>query len=366
MQSRSQSGYIIKQIPDDFVVKEDINLQFGQGNYSVFLLQKTGVSTQEAIRILAAQNKLKDKMFGYAGNKDARAITSQAISIKSLNNAIKELKCNDKRIKVQFLGTKDSPISLGDNNGNFFEIVIRNIESRYAGLLSEHFGKTGNMGMSGAEFCFPNYFGTQRFVGRNAEIGLLILKGEFAAALGLIGLNVNASNGIAELRALPKRQLKMYIHAYQSLIFNRLLKRELIKNADFQDDTYADNCADNLYDNAYSCGIFKKPENDKKYDNEKISLPGFGTMNQELEKELSKDGLTQRSFIIRAIPGLSEEGGYRLSYATAKEFRYSQPYPDELNQGKLCFKLSFWLPKGSYATVAIDCLMKSANHQNAT
>ena len=93
----------------------------------------------------------------------------------------------------------------------------------------------------------------------------------------------------------------------------------------------------------------------------KIPLPGFGgargsKYEDQISGMLDEDNLTFRSFVIREIPGLSEEGTERDGYAIASDVVCSMPDVDELNFGMQKAMLSFSLPKGSYATVLIQAL----------
>ena len=73
--------YKIKQIPEDFIVKEinDIILN-NDGKYSYFLLKKKNYNTLNAIKAIAKKLKINEKDIGFAGNKDKEAVTKQTIS----------------------------------------------------------------------------------------------------------------------------------------------------------------------------------------------------------------------------------------------------------------------------------------------
>ena len=119
--------YQIKQLPEDFVVKEISNVKLvDKGEYAIFRLKKKNYTTERAVQQIANALHINRKRVGYAGNKDRIAITEQNISIKYIKKDRVE-KLNLKDIKLKFIGYSKEPISLGDLEGNSFEIIVRNI-----------------------------------------------------------------------------------------------------------------------------------------------------------------------------------------------------------------------------------------------
>ena len=97
-----------------------------------------------------------------------------------------------------------------------------------------------------------------------------------------------------------------------------------------------------------------------------VPLVGFCTefKNEEVEifvKELLKEEELQlNDFIIKQIPNLSLEGDLRKVLVEIKEFKVLEKAEDELNEGKKKIKVSFQLPKGSYATRVIKEMLDIA------
>jgi len=161
--------YTLKQIPEDFKVKETIKLNLNdRGRYSYFKLTKKNMTTIHAIETIANKLHKKTKDIGFAGNKDKKAITQQMISI---SNLYKIINLKNEKIKLELLGKGDEPISLGDLDKNEFEIVVRNLtKDTKINKLKQ----------------FPNYFGEQRFSKNNKEIGKALIKKDFKTACQLI------------------------------------------------------------------------------------------------------------------------------------------------------------------------------------
>ena len=152
--------YKIKQLPEDFVVKEiPLADRKPEGKYLYFLMKKKGRNTLDVIQELARRLHLREKDIGFAGSKDRHAVTEQMISIIGAKKEIIEnLKVRD--VSLEFQGLGKVPVSLGDLQENEFEIVVRNLEGQK---------------ISRVDF-LENYFGEQRFSLHNAGIGKHIIK----------------------------------------------------------------------------------------------------------------------------------------------------------------------------------------------
>lgn len=332
--------YKIKQIPEDFVVKELIKPKLDKdGNYSYFWMKKKNWSTLSAIQALSRALNKDFKLFGYAGNKDKHAVTEQLLSAKYLDKSKLE-KAKIKDIELKFHGKGKVPLHLGSNSGNEFEIVVRNVDSF----------KKLNM------VSFINYFDEQRFSESNIGIGRLLIKRNFRSAIELIlKTNTNYNNDIGKhlektkndyvgaLRMLPKKLLIMYIHAYQAKLFNETVKNYL-KNASKKFK---------IVKTIYGDLLFPL----QKLKNLKLQLVGFGIEPDAfLRPVMAAEGLSTRDFILKEFPELSSEGSKRDLLTGVKDLKIGKLEKDELNQGKKKIKLSFELPKGCYATMVIKAL----------
>jgi tRNA pseudouridine13 synthase len=300
--------YKIKQLPEDFIVIEKNNLEIsGKGSYCYFLLKKKNLSILEALKKLSIALKIPVKFLSYAGIKDKVAITEQTCAVKNVSKEkLEKLKLEN--IEIKFLGYSEQPIGIGQLEGNYFEIIIRNIEN-----------------LPSADKKFINYYGEQRFSSRNAEIGKALLKRDFKKAVELIEdakikefLEKNSRNYIGALKLLNFKILKLFLHAYQSLLWNKTAEE------------YAQNHSEQRI----------------------IPIVGFGSIitDKVIETILEKEKVKPRDFIFKEFPALSSEGGERELYSFAEEFEIGNLEEDELNKGMKKTKLKFFLRKGSYAT----------------
>ncbi len=368
----------IKKEPEHFFVKEISKLKIqDEGEYAYVLLRKRNYTTQRAISAVSRVLRVSRKRIGVAGNKDKSALTEQIVSIwKAKKEDIEKVELKD--IELEFLGYSDERITLGDLEGNFFKIQvfcekgdetnIKVLEKRAEILIKQG---------------FLNYFGEQRFgiSKNNHEIGRFFLKGDFENALkGILiktGIDNKEINDYSEFvkknwgnwkecinkvprfmsmeksilnhlikysndfagafRVLPKNLRRIFIHAYQSWIWNKALSntvsgKEFICVADMKLNTGA--------------GEFSE---------EKLPLIGFNSeddgsyfFNESL-KILKKEGLSLEDFKLPRMPELASKGDFREVRAFPKKLSIRKKEKDS-------FLVSFELGKGSYATVLLKNL----------
>lgn len=276
----------IKQKPEDFIVKELIDLDFSDnGKYVYFILKKKNYNTLDALIVLSKKLKIPLKRFGFAGNKDKKAITEQFVSVDCSVSKLENLKLKD--IEIKIMGRGNKRIKLGDNKGNFFRIKFK-VGKKYS--------------------FFANYFGEQRFGGSNVDKGRRIVKGDY--------WNVNEMN--------QDKNLRMYFHAYQSYLWNKVLGLYLRRYSGFEIDGY-------WFIN-------------EKIDNFSIPLISFdtefkGEIGQIYKEILKEEGVESKDFLVRKFPKLISDTVFRDAFVFVRDFKSSVDY------------VEFSLPSGSYATV---------------
>ena len=305
----------IKERPEDFVVEEMIVLDCSGGYYSYWQLKKTNLNTLEAVQRIAEKLGIPFKYIKYAGNKDKRAVTTQYISIyKAAKERVRSLQ----DLELSFVGLGKEPIHLGQHHGNIFRITVRDAEDAELNISP----------------C-PNYFGTQRFSKNNVEVGRAIIKREWSKAAHAVSnkdvqeyLRVHPHDYVGALKQLPKQLLRLYIHSYQSHMWNKTAKRCIAE-----------------------CELSFA-----------IPIIGFGTgildddISKIVKEVIQEENIVPRDFIIRELPEFSSEGGERELWMQVTDLKLGRHEPDELHHGKKKMVVEFTLPKGSYATVLIEHL----------
>ena len=141
----------------------------------------------------------------------------------------------------------------------------------------------------------------------------------------------NPNNFLGAIKNIPRKLLLMYVHAFQSLLWNKSVEEYLRLNSNISEK-------------------------------EEIPLIGFSTETAP-EKEgiisalLKEEGLTKRDFILRDFPELSLEGNSRKIFMEINDIKVSSYEDDDLNLGKKKVVVRFFLEKGAYATMAVKQMM---------
>ncbi|XP_007936114.1 pseudouridylate synthase 7 homolog-like protein [Orycteropus afer afer] len=159
--------------------------------YTAFTLRKENLEMFEAISLLAIKLGVIPSDFSYAGLKDKKAITYQAMVVRKvtperLKNIEKEIE--KKGVNVFNIRTVNDSLRLGQLKGNHFDIIIRNLKNQIndSALLKERILEAIENAKSKG---FVNYYGPQRFgKGRKVhtdQIGLALLKSEMVKAVKL-------------------------------------------------------------------------------------------------------------------------------------------------------------------------------------
>jgi len=336
--------YTLKQIPQDFIVKEIPKLKIlDSGRYLYLKITKKNKNTLDVVKQLAKILHIPEKDIGFAGNKDKNAITEQAFSVKKgMKERIISLEFPD--LKIEIIDYGSTPITLGDLEGNQFEITIRNLEKEKISKVKY----------------IPNYFDEQRFARNNAAIGKHLIKKEFANALELMNysqcaryLETHQNDFIGALKLLPMRLLKMYINAYQSYLWNETLAQYLREKGKVEKEA------------EYSLGKFVFVANPEKYCTLEILLIGCGDIISKdvrikviISKILRRENITPADFVIKQIKELTQMGEMRKAFIEVQDLKIGKLQSDELNPGKKKVCVSFSLGKGSYATMVVKAIVE--------
>jgi len=424
-------GGVIKTKPSDFFVREITDREEGEeGKYLIAELTKENWDTHSVIREISRRLRVSRNRIGFAGTKDKFAVTTQKISIWGADIDKKDLervKIADVSLKI--IGRSNKAVSLGDLYGNEFEIVIRGIEGRKEEIDEKIGAITTEIENAGG---IPNFFGVQRFgisrpithvVGKHLIKGkikeavmsyisdvfpdeseeakrarLLCKKGELKELKeGLKRMppflryekamlnelvksgreSVTEADFLSAFSVLPKNLQKLFVHAYQSYLFNLILSSRMKQNLPFNEALVGD----------VVCfrSKFGFPDVDKdrvervtedkieginrliKRGRAFVTAPLFGYETEfaegvegEIERIVLEDeGVDLNDFYIEKIPEISSKGTRRPVLVPVQvKLSNEEVSDDDMNPGRVEAKLKFFLPKGSYATVVLREYMK--------
>ncbi len=402
-------GGRLKKYPEDFRVKEEIDLfEESEGEYSIAKVWSRNWETNRLIKKLSRELNISRKNIDFCGTKDKRAITTQWISFKCAPEKLNNL--NIKDVEIQEVFTSHRSLTMGAHKRNRFEILIRDLDVepeealRRADKIGEKIDYEGG---------FPNWFGVQRFGTLRPIthiVGKKILEGDFEGAVktyvaspkkgegkscyearefmennwdpkkglgmypqvltferGMLKyLKDNPKDFVSALKTLPHNLLMMFVHAYQSYLFNRMvslrLERELPLNDALVGDVVLPADSEGLPNKDTQVKVrehnLSKASEMVREGKAFVSAPLYGHRSKfsegeqgDIEREvIEEENIEKEDFIIPEISSISSSGTRRNIFAPVKDLEWKL-------QGD-ALKLNFSLNKGTYATTLLREFMK--------
>jgi tRNA pseudouridine13 synthase len=386
------SGGVIRKKPEDFEVTEiPLYEASGEGEFLFLRVRKRGMGTFEAVRRLAQALRIPEREIGYAGLKDARAVTTQWISVPGgIADRVEALALPG--ITVLEARRHGNKLRIGHLRGNRFSIVVRGAPAdgleRAADVLDVLLRR-------GA----PNYFGEQRFGARGAShlYGEAILRrdydtflkrflggppagerdprilksreafeaGRIREAYDLMPMNRRSEkkclHGLLRFKdperacmAIPKRMRQMYVSSFQSALYNRALEQR-IRGVDRLEDG----------DLAFvhrSYRVF--PVADAASEQDRCTAfeispsgPIFGTRTPLPE---GAPGALERALLAESglkVEDFAPQGGLRFD-GSRRPLRIPIKEAVLADAGNGAFRVDFVLPSGSFATAVMREILK--------
>ena len=360
---------------EDFVV-EELPRAFPHcesGEYVHFTLEKTNWETTAAVGEIAKSLGISPTRFGYAGNKDKRALTRQRVGAWHVKQSrLKQIRING--IRLSDAVVTDSRLCIGDLEGNRFSIVVRNPDPP-SGQLCETLRETREqMDAHG----IPNYYGYQRFgtIRPNSHIvGQRLVEGDMeGAVMSYLGNPSPAEREDAKHARQYVEETRDYSGALKlypkRLRYERLMLEHLIKNcSDYVGAirTLPRNIG-RLLVQSYQSHIFNRSLSaiiKAGFDIENSILPligfrtriGDGPEHEIVKAILESEGVSHRDFYVRAIPELSSEGAMRTASLRTEICFTIQEMNSETKENAVNFEFS--LPPACYATIVLREFMKA-------
>ena len=396
-------GGTLKASADDFVVEEVSSPPPPQadGRFTIARLRVRDWETNRLVRQLAKSLRISRRRIGYAGTKDKRALTTQLFSFDGVEpRVLMSLRLKD--VEVLEASRASRPLELGDLVGNRFRIVVRELRCAHAEAGPRVEETSRQLRAAGG---FPNFFGIQRFGSVRPithVVGRHIVRGRFREAVEtyvanpiegedpesfevrtalertgdvkgalhdyppsytfekalLNHLAAHPNDHVGALRTLPLNLLIMFVHAYQSFLYNRILSERMRRGLPIREPIVGDLVlpadrrglpdrdrsievdVDNLDRVAGRCREGKAWVSAVLFGSE--SRFADGEMGAIEHATIASEGLRPEDFIIPDIPRISSKGTRREILAPIRDLQAA------VAEDRL--ELSLELTRGAYAT----------------
>ncbi|XP_072025722.1 pseudouridylate synthase 7 homolog isoform X2 [Amphiura filiformis] len=412
----------------------------GRPDFCKFVLYKENMDLNDALGLVARYLHIRPHNFAMAGNKDKRAVTVQEITsyridaarIGRLNDVLRGIRMGNFRYVKKAL-------NLGELSGNHFVIVLRNAQCSEQ-QLTEAMTSFKDVG-------FINYFGMQRFGNSSIAtymVGIALLKCKWSEAVELIlkpregGSNkednkwrehwmktknaqstldkmprhkrtsaenqlltglmkVQKADPFQALLFIPRHVRLIYIHSFQSYIWNLVLSRRIQKyglQPIIGDLVPTDNDPSEQQGSGVIKTAYITEENKSEYSiyDVVLPLPGFGIkyptneVGEWYKSMMAEHGIDSDK-LKHHVKDYSLLGDYRKILVKPKNVTWSiQKYsnyklhltqtdldklegtevPEQTDCTEQAVKMEFSLPSSTYATMAIREILKidtSSVHQ---
>ncbi|KAJ2592402.1 multisubstrate pseudouridine synthase 7 [Coemansia sp. RSA 1797] len=414
------------------------------GDYCHFVMQKENQDSMDTLQQIARTLKCNARVFGMAGTKDKRGITVQKCS--AFRIAHDRLIWASRKLRGGRLGNfsyGEKEIKLGELGGNQFTIILRHVQGANAVSLEPVLLGIRNTG-------FINYFGMQRFGTQSISshtIGISVLKSDWRRVIDLIlcprigerddvakARNVwdttrdpkatlellprraalaehsvlqhfvksgSTNNCSAAFACIPRNLRLMYVHAYQSFIWNHAVSERIrvfgtkgavpgdlvIVASDFSDNAHAKSKAPEEETRVVPVLVTEENASDYSIYDVVLPLPGWDVRYPEhqvknvYEELMAKDGLSPSGLAKHPLKEYRLAGAYRHFLIKPRDFMYEwmrynddalplarsdsdaiegKHDPESIEFGQnVALKLKFDLPPSAYATMLLRELMRT-------
>ena len=404
------TGGHLKTLPEDFVVTEisDPPRAKENGDFAIATVVTRNWETNRLVRILARSMGMSRERIGFAGTKDKRAVTTQLMSFRCPSEDLAKVDLKDVEIRDVYRGSR--AIQIGDLIGNEFEITVKDCTmdpSLIPATVEEDISVIKKVGG------FPNYFGVQRFgVVRPVThlVGERLVRGDIEGAVrtyicyttpeedtdvraireSLVGTTdwssaakvmpepmsfektmaqVLAGGGswTEAIDAMPSNLQMMFVHAYQSYLFNEMLSMRIERGLPINMPVEGDIVIplDPKGSPQHESPVMTTSKNIDLVNRQiragrafvtgalfgSDSMLAEGEMGEIERKVIEDHGLKAEDFVIPGLPKCSSKGGRRELMCPVKDI--ASEFRDD------GYTLRFSLPKGNYATCLMREFMKS-------
>ena len=414
LSSAEGTGGRLKETAEDFIVDEISSRPpaFPDGKFTIATVQARNWETNRMVRLLARQLNMSRDRIGFAGTKDKRAVTTQLMSFMCPPDRLSQVDLQDLTISDPYTARRG--MAIGDLIGNRFGIRVTKVGKSASEVSDITADVMADIKASGG---FPNYFGVQRFGAVRPithKVGELIVRGDIEGAVrcyvcdppryseeketeadkmrkllastddwsqyaknmpDFMGFEAamvayisnNPGDWEGAVKELPTNLQMMFVHAYQSYLFNLMLSERISRgiplNHPVTGDVVVPVDADGnpkheepVLVTAKNIDLVERQIKLGRAYVTHVLFGGDGIMAEgepgEIEHGIiEKTGLSAEDFIIPELPHCSSTGSRRELICPVNDLAA------EIGEGS--YRLTFSLPKGNYATCLLREFMKS-------
>lgn len=372
----------LKVRPEDFIVSEELRLTPAvSGVYRLYLLEKRGYSTDDALDRIARELGIARDDFAYGGRKDRHALTRQYVTARPGRARPYQAP----GLTLTAAGWLDRPMGPDLIARNRFALVLR-------ALTADESARIAARATEVAEgVC--NYFDDQRFGSYDPEHGFLaerLLKRHYRGALQsyllsrvgsrrqraawfaahwgdweacraqgrsagelrvLAALSERPHQLVRALQAIPAGELSLFFAAYQGFLWNEILRRCLGPGPH---RSYPGRAGPYLF--PLSVATRRQLGS--------LAIPTAGprpggdpAVRAVYEQVLAERGLHGGVFNLRRFRQAYFKSTLRAALAVPGELAIPAARADALYPGRLCRELRFTFPPGSYGTMLVKALL---------
>jgi tRNA pseudouridine13 synthase len=397
--------------PEDFTVEEQIVLPLARrGRFAVYRVRKRGVTTLGVRVHMARALQVPHSAVVFPALKDKDAVAVQHVAVRGTGPA----RLTGRGFEAEFVGRSPRRLTPADIVANRFTIVLRDLSARE---VTDIQGRLAQV----AQFGLPNYFDQQRFgslVPGEEHIGKRILQRDAEGALRayltqpfagdparvrafksfaaanwedwdalfeaaprpsnfrsvLTYLRDHPTDGSTEramhyrkaLNLITRRLLSLYLAAYQSLLWNRIVGRYLTARLG-EPTVHIEIAGERLplyheLPSGFDCefaiplpnhrAVYRTP-GPPRGKGCGDSSPSLATIAAQA---LAQEGLVLNDLKARILKKAYLSKGKRALLLFPQDPSASPPESDDRFPGRQKVILAFSLPRGSYATLVIKAL----------
>jgi tRNA pseudouridine13 synthase len=384
----------LKQSTDDFQVEEVTDVVAGaEGPFALYRMEKRGWATPDAFAAVLRRWKIERRRLSYGGLKDRHAATVQFFTL--FHGPRRNLQHHD--VRVEYLGQVREAYTSHHIRANRFRLVLRDIAADARPAMEARVQQVDALGL-------PNYFDDQRFGSVTEEggefIARLLVRGQFEAALRLAlaapyeydrheqkkekrilnehwgdwatckdllprgharslvdYLRVHPGDFKGAVARLRPELRGLYLSAYQSHLWNRILARWLRENVraehlrpitlrlgDLPIPTQLDGAT------AERLAALRIP-----LPSARLKLDPAHPCAAAIQAVLAEESLEMRDLQVRGVREMFFSKGERVAVCWPDEMTFDFA-DDEKHPRRLKLELAFDLPRGSYATLVVKAV----------